>query len=264
MLRPVLDLKRLDDLARGDTLLHRLDARAKVLVTLAFIGAVVSCDRLEISGLLPFYIFPAVLAAASGIPPGYLIRKVMLLSPLLLLIGMFNPVIDRQTALQLGTLQISEGWLSLSSILLRGTLTISAAFILIGTTGFNNVCGALERLGLPRVFAMQLNILYRYLFVVAGEGERMAMARALRAPNRRGFGIGSFAPLAGHLLLRTWERAERVHLAMLSRGFNGQFPCVARQTFGIPEIIYMSAWLTWFIIVRLLPMTGGSAAGVLP
>lgn len=254
--RAVLDLKRLDLLARGTTPLHLLDARAKVLVTLVYIICIVSYDRYELANLLPFCIFPAVMVPLSTIPPRFIARKIALLCPFVLIIGIFNPLLDREILLQIGPLAVSGGWVSFLSILVRSVLTIGGAFILIGTTGFSAVCQALERLGMPQVFAVQLLFLYRYIFVLADEGERASRARELRACGKKGLGIRSFGSLIGHLLLRTWQRAERIHQAMLARGFKGEFHSGRQSVFGFPEARFVAGWSICFIFLRLYDIPG--------
>jgi cobalt/nickel transport system permease protein len=247
----VLDLKYLDLLANGNSTIHRLDARAKVLVTLIFIFCVVSCGRYELSALFPFFIFPVAIISLAGLPSRFIFRKIILICPFVLAIGMFNPVFDRELLLHIGPLGISGGWISLASILTRSILTVGAAFILVGTTGFTAVCQALERLGMPQVFAVQMLFLYRYIFVLTEESGRAARARELRSCGKRGQGIRSFGSLTGHLLLRTWQRAERIHMAMLARGFTGEFHASRQSCVGIPEISFVLAWSTLFIILRM-------------
>lgn len=251
----VLDLKRLDLMARGDTPLHRLDARAKVLVTLVFILCVVSYGRYELAALLPFFIFPTVMITLSDIPPLFIIRKIALLCPFVLIVGAFNPLFDRDIILQLGPLGISGGWISFISILTRSILTVGAAFILVGVTGFNAACQALEQLGMPQVFAVQLLFLYRYIFVLADEAGRASRARELRSCGKKGLGINSFSSMIGHLLLRTWQRAERIHMAMLARGFTGEFHANRPNHFGFPELRFVVLWSALLIFLRLQNVT---------
>jgi cobalt/nickel transport system permease protein len=247
----VLDLKRLDLLANGNSAIHRLDARAKVLVTLVFILCVVSYNRYELAALFPFFIFPVVMISLSGLPPLFILRKIILLCPFVLAVGIFNPVFDREILLQLGPLGISGGWISFASILSRSVLTVGAAFILVGVTGFTAVCQALERLGMPQVFAVQLLFLYRYIFVLTEESGRATRARELRSCGKKGLGIRSFGSMTGHLLLRTWQRAERIHMAMLARGFTGEFHAYRQSRFGAPEIRFVLLWSILFIFLRL-------------
>lgn len=247
----VLDLKCLDLMAKGDSTIHRLDARAKVLVTLVFILCVVSHKRYELTALFPFFIFPFVMIPLAGLPPLFILKKIILICPIVLVVGIFNPFFDREILLQLGPLGISGGWISFASILTRSILTVGAAFILVGVTGFTAVCQALERMGLPQVLTVQLLFLYRYIFVLTEESDRASRARELRSCGKKGLGINSFGSLTGHLLLRTWQRAERIHSAMLSRGFTGVFHVQRQQGFGASEILFVLGWSTLFIILRL-------------
>ncbi|ACH39236.1 nickel ABC transporter, membrane protein NikQ [Citrifermentans bemidjiense Bem] len=263
----LLDLKRLDQLASGTTFLHRLDARAKVLATLVFIVCVVSFDRYQISPLIPFLIFPAFLIAVGELPTRYLLGKVALVAPFAIAVGICNPYFDRQVLLQLGALQVTGGWLSFASIVLRTGLTVGAVFALTALTGFPAICRALQRLGMPRPFALQLMFLYRYLFVLAEEGRRAAKARELRCLGRKGSGLKSYASLLGHLLLRTWQRAERMHMAMLARGFSGTFPEQVKARLRFADVVFLSIWVSLCIVLRLTNVThsvGSFFTGLLP
>ena len=247
-----LDFKQLDLMALRQTALHRLDPRAKVLTTLCFIVCVVSFDKYQVSAMLPFLAYPVALIAAGDLPPGYILRKTSIVVPFALLVGLFNPIFDRQVVLQIGTLDISGGWVSCLSILVRAVLTASAAIILIATTGFPAICAALEKLKMPRAFAVQLLFLHRYIFVLADETVRTARARQLRTFGQRGLGIRHFCSLSGHLLLRTWERAEKIHMAMLARGFAGKVHSTHRQShFGQQELLFTVCWLAFFLLLRL-------------
>ncbi len=254
--KAVIDLKRLDLLADGDSPIHVLDPRAKVIVTFVYIVSVVSFGRYELDSLLPFFIFPIVMVALSNLPPLYLVGKIALVCPIVLLVGLFNPVFDRAVLYQIGQLEISGGWVSLASLLIRSLLTVGAAFILVGTTGFTAICQALERLGIPQLFAVQLLFLHRYLFVLADETGRASRARELRSCGTRGLGVVSFSSLAGHLLLRTWQRAERIHTAMLARGFVGRFHAHRQSRFGTAELCFIFGWSSLFVALRNFNISG--------
>lgn len=247
----LFDIGTLDTLAGRDSTIHRLDPRAKVVTTLIFVLVVVSFGRYEISALLPFALFPLTLILLADLPPGYLLKKLLLTAPFAIGIGLFNPWFDHQTLLQFGPLDISGGWVSFASILLRFALSVLAALILIATTSFTGICSALERLGAPRVFSLQLLFLYRYLFVLIDEAKRLALARSLRSFGGRGLGMKVFGQLIGHLLLRTLDRAQRLHLAMLCRGFDGEIRLRLPSRIGRPELVFTLGWSAAFIILRL-------------
>ena len=246
----LIDFKRLDLLAMGESGIHRLDPRAKVLTTLVYILCVVSFGRYELAAMLPFLIYPVVLLSLADLPAGYIARKTAVVLPFAVMVGLFNPLFDRQVVMQLGTLDVWGGWVSCVSIVVRALLTAGAAIVLVAVTGFPALCAALERLGMPRVFAVQLLFLHRYIFVLTDEGGRVARARQLRSCGKKGLGLHHFGSLVGHLLLRTWERAERIHLAMLVRGFNGELHTRRQGRFGGREFAFLLGWSALFVILR--------------
>ncbi|MCM8620239.1 MAG: cobalt ECF transporter T component CbiQ [Candidatus Accumulibacter sp.] len=243
------NFRRLDQFARADTAIHRLDARAKVVATLAFIVVVASFDRYTVAALLPFFIFPIVLAALGKLPTAYVAGNVAVAIPFALAIGLFNPLFDQQVLFKLGAIPISAGWISCASIVVRAMLTLSAALILIGVTGFPTVCEALERLGMPRVLAMQMQFLYRYLFVLIEDARRSVRALELRSCGRSPH-LPTVASLIGFLLLRTWQRADRIHMAMLARAYRGDFHSRKVGNFGSGEVAFVAGWLLLFGLLR--------------
>ena len=250
------DLGRLDLLAEQDSPIHRLDPRAKLITTFVFIVYVVSFGKYEIARLLPFFLFPAFLIGMADLPFGYLLRKLIIVSPFVLFIGIFNPFIDRQILLSFGTLQVSGGWISLVSILLRFLLTVGAALLLIATTGFPAICMALEKLGAPRIFAVQLLMLYRYIFVLIEEAIRMLRAHTLRSFSTKKMRYQVFKQMLGNLLLSTIDRAHRIHLAMLSRAFTGEIKIARRYNFSRQEIFYVFSLLLLFSCMRFFDISG--------
>lgn len=245
-----LDMGRLDRLAGGHTGVHRLDPRAKLLTTLVFLVCVVSFGKYEVAALLPFVVFPLALIARAQLPLGYLLGKVLVVAPFALLVGAANPYFDPDPLVRLGSFSLSGGWVSYGSILVRFVLTVSAALVLIATTSFLGVCLGLQRLGLPQVMAVQLLLLYRYLFVLTAEGLRLVRARSLRSFGRRGTGVRVYGSLVGHLLLRTLDRARRIHLAMLTRGFDGRFHRRDPLRIGIAEVGFTVGWCSLFLVFR--------------
>jgi cobalt/nickel transport system permease protein len=253
------DLGYIDTLASGDSILHRLDPRAKLITTLVFIVMVVSFDKYALSVLTPFIIYPVVLISLGKLPAGYLLKKVLLVSPFAILVGIFNPLIDREILFHIGSIGVSGGWVSFLSIILRFILTVTAVLILVALTGFNCVCAALMKLGLPRPFIVQLLFFYRYIFVLTDESERMVRAFSLRAFNSGRVGFKVFTSMIGHLLLRTLDRAERIYCAMCCRGFDGHIRILRSMKISRPEIIFTFAWVIVFVFLRYfnLPLVMG-------
>ena len=244
------EVGRLDELARLDSPVHRLDARAQVLTTMVFIIVVMSYSRYEVSGLMPLFLYPVALIAAGKLPGGVLLRKLAVVAPFAVFVGIFNPLLDRHVVATVGSFPVSGGWLSFASIMVRFTLTVSAALILVSCTGIHRLCAGLERLGMPRVFAVQLLFLYRYFFVIGDEGLRMRRSVEIRSAGSA-LGVTVYGHLIGNLLVRAMDRAQRIYRAMVARGFDGEIRTLNRMAWGWRETGFVVGWAVFFLVARV-------------
>jgi cobalt/nickel transport system permease protein len=245
----------LDQLSYKNTFVHRLDPRAKLIATMLFLFTVISFSKYEIFALLPFFLYPVLLMTIGEIPFLFIFKKVVLVSPFAIFIGIFNPLLDSGQVFILQGLTISAGWLSFFSIMVKFTLTVSTALLLVATTSFPGVCHAFRRLGIPSLFVSQLLFLYRYIFVLMEETMRIVRARNMRSYGRRGTGSRIFVRIIGILFLRTVERAERVYFAMLSRGFQGDMPTLTRSHIKAGDLIFVISVVAFLCVFRLYPAT---------
>lgn len=250
--RTLDELRALEDqAARPGADLGR-DPRAKLLVALAFIVTVVSFDRYAIAALIPMLAYPWLTGLAAGVKWGPLLRKLVLASPFALMVGLFNPWIDQAPMLAWGGVQISGGWVSLASIVLRFGLTMSAALLLVMTTGVPQITSALAQLKVPTAFCTQLLFLYRYIFLLGEQAAKLLAAIQLRRASSRGLDFRTWVALIVQLLVRTYDRAHTIHLAMLARGFTGTLPVRVRRTWSRGDTAYTLGWCATFIVLRLI------------
>lgn len=118
-----------------------------------------------------------------------------------------------------------DGLLAGAGIVAKGTIGVIAAIILSSSTSAREILRGLERLRLPSIMVQIASFMLRYVNVVNDEMERMKIARASRGFEATGIQHWRvLATAAGALFIRSYERGERVHLAMLSRGYNGALP----------------------------------------
>lgn len=245
----------IDQLSYKNTLVHQLDPRTKLIATLLFLFIVISFSKYEIAALLPFFLFPMLLMTIGEIPFMFILKKVVLVSPFAVFIGIFNPLLDPGQVTVVQGLTVSAGWLSFFSILIKFTLTVSTALLLIATTSFPGVCHGLRQLGLPSLFVSQLSFLYRYIFVLMEETMRIVRARNMRSYGRSGKGIKIYVRITGILFIRTVERAERIYFAMLSRGFQGDMPSLKRFHIRTGDIIFTLSMIIFLYVFRFYPAT---------
>jgi cobalt/nickel transport system permease protein len=228
---------------------------------------VVSHGKYEIEGLLPFTVFPAALIAAGNLPVAYLARKVLVAAPFALFVAIFNPFLDRAPLAHFGAFAVSGGWVSFAAIMIKFILTVAAGLVLVGCTGFNAVCAALARMGVPGSFTLQLLFLYRYIFVLGDEAARMIRARALRSFGGRGMEMRVYGHMLGQLLLRTLDRAQRIHLAMLCRGFDGEIRLLRPLEVRAADLVFLVGWCALFLFFRthnIPEFIGRAVTGLMP
>lgn len=223
---------------------------ALLLVTLVYLVALLSIPLSEPQRVVWMAVYPVVSAEMLGLGYGRLFVRSLWVVPLVALIGIFNPWLDHAEAFRLGSIVVSRGWVSFVGILLRGMLAMQAAVLLAWAAGFQDLCRAMMRLGIPRVLASQILFTYRYLMVVLEEALWMDRARRARGYGKRFYSIQMWSRLVGQLLIRSYERAGRIHRAMLARGFSGTLPFPDNS-----DKIGLSSWLffgVWSVVILLL------------
>jgi cobalt/nickel transport system permease protein len=248
----------IDKFSHGNSPVHRLDARAKLLIVLAYTGVLISFGRYEVAALAPMSLLPAALLLIGDVPVRWAMKRVFVLSPFILLLCVLSPVYDRAPqAIAFGPwrFDIAGGWLTCANIALKFTFGLLALTALVATTPFALLLEALGRMGVPPALVMQLGFLYRYLFVLIDEGMRLRRARdfrgaALAPAGRRLTAVGG---IIGSLFVRSLERAERVHLAMQSRGHSGVARGLHRLHFGLADLAALMATAAYLALCRGLP-----------
>ena len=197
----------LDRYSRMDSRIHRLPALTKLVFA-------VGCILLAIS--IPFssaglFAVPACFLLAvfllSRIPAMFFFKRLFFLELVILGIAVLS-------------LFQTDGTWRFVSIMIRSTICIGAVVLLSNTTQFSDLLGILRRFRVPSILVTVLALLYRYLFVLIDESERMHRARLsrtfVRGKSRTWFTLGT---MVGQLFIRTSERAERIYSAMAARGW---------------------------------------------
>lgn len=233
------DLATLERLAEAQGPLHRLDARLKIVATVAFVVAVVATPPGARWGLAVEAVILAVVVGLSRVPARYLVARwlafLLLVAFLAAMVAQAHP--DRA---RLGW------WAVWGAVLAKNSLAFVAVLTLAATTPARRLLGGLGRLGVPAVLVSTLHFMIRYLHVLGDELGRMALARRSRTFRRSGrLDWGLLTGLIGMLLIRSFERGERVHAAMLARGWDGtiralddvELPRPSRASDGPPSAL---------------------------
>lgn len=253
---------------------HALDGRVKFILTVAFVLT---------ASLTPFAAWPVYillfaillsLEILSRLGVGYVLRRASLALPFVLaaLPLLFSIDGTNLFVVRLGawTLTASlEGLERFVSVGLKSWLSIQAAILLTSSTSFPDLLQAMRAVRLPRLLVALFGLMWRYLFVLADEALRLMRARAARSgapalPTAK-TGHGPKLPLAwrarvaggmaGSLFLRAFERSDRIYVAMLSRGYDGEvrsLPLPALNRAGWLDLVGGIALLTWLLVLGAL------------
>ena len=249
----VRDMQRMETLSRMNSPVHRLHPVAKILTTAVFLVALLSNGRHEVGRLLPFLIYPVLIASLADLPWKPFLLRVLAVEPLVLGIGAFSPLLESSRTILFGV-PVSTGWLTFASLAIRTTLCVLVALQLVATTGMERILTGLRRLGLPAVMVLQIALTYRFLTVLAGEIGRLLTAYRLRAPAHRGIHPAAWGSLAGQLLLRSFDRANRVWQAMKLRGYEGHVPLPPGLRMRQGDWFWLAAWAGWFTLSRTMDL----------
>ena len=210
---------------------HLLPSHLKILAVLAFISVSVSTPITRWPAFIAFFLLLVATAYASKIPLPLLFKRALIEIPFIFF-AILMPFFGTGEKFEIAGIELyREGLLAGTSIVVKGTLGVLAAVILSTTTTAREILRGLERLKLPAVMVQIASFMLRYVNVISDEMERMKVAR-----ESRGFiatGIKHWkviATSAAALFIRSYERGERVHLAMLSRGFDGNLPTLVTDT----------------------------------
>jgi cobalt/nickel transport system permease protein len=229
--------------SRLDSILHRLDARAKLVGLLFFLVAVSTTPPGAQTSFLAFAALLSIAAILSRLPFAALLRRALLVLPFTATFALItwwsgDPV----RALALGE---------------RTLLSGMAALLLIGTTALPQLAAALENMGAPRTLLLVVQFLYRYLFVISEQAQHMRLA----ARSRQGLAAGrrQFRSAGGALSVlfaRSSERADGIYKAMLARGFDGRFPTAAPAPFASRDVLFLTVTAALCLAIRVVAWAG--------
>lgn len=244
------ELHEMDELALRRSPVHGLCPLCKLIVTVTFIVTVVSFPKYALTALVPMALYPVLLFQLSGIPVSACFRKLRLVLPLVLAVGLLNPFFDRAPLLRVGEVTLTGGMISMITLMVKGVLCLTAAFLLAATTPIDALCAALRRIRVPETMVTLLLLTYRYVGVLAEEAAVMTDAYSLRAPGQKGIHISAWGSFLGQLLLRSMDRAEELYAAMLLRGYHGAYPHAGTKPCVPKDAAYALCCVAVFLLLR--------------
>jgi cobalt/nickel transport system permease protein len=235
----------------GSGVLHQADPRVKLLTAVLFAFAVTLVPAGHWLAYGGFALFVAATILASGLPPTLVFGRSMLALPFVAVAVPLLFTREGHTIFDvplLGWSASREGAIALASIMLKSWLAVLMAVVLTAVTRPLDLIRALERLRVPRILVATVLFMYRYIFVIGEEGQRLMRARDCRsADSGQGHSGGTvwwrgrvLGNLVGSLFLHSYERSERIYAAMRARGYDGTIRFVEEQALATRDWALLS------------------------
>jgi cobalt/nickel transport system permease protein len=209
----------------GDSPVHRLPPQVKILAAFITVLCVVATPRQEFWAFGAYLLLLGVVWVVAGVPVRWFAARALIEVPFVVLAVVLPLVGTGRRVDVLGVPLSVEGALAGWNILAKGTLGVLISLTLAATTSPRELLLGLQRLRMPSVLVTIATLMLRYAEIIVAEGRRMRIARISRGHDPRFlWQVSATARGIGSLFIRAYERGERVHLAMVSRGWTGTMP----------------------------------------
>ncbi len=259
----------------GSSILHRCDARIKLVFLLSFL---LTASFLPVGAWVAYALQGGLLLVAmlaSELTLMSLFKRSLILEIPILLVLVPQLFLKKGEFLDLNILRgihislSTSALVKVASLMIRSYLSLGFAVVITAVTRFEDLLEAMRSYGLPRTLTEILGLMWRYLFILIEEAERMSQARTSRSAVpanldvRAGASFGWRAQvtggMAGALLLRTLERSERIYQAMQARGYDGELRLDADKR-PLNQEQKISVLLAFLLGVMLILIANGMKA----
>ena len=221
----------------GHSVVHRAPAHVKLVLLVSFMLVVVATPREWYLAFAGYLLVLLVVIWVSGVPYRYLAKRMLIETPFVLF-AVLVPFIAEGPRIEVLGMSVSQpGLVAAWGLIVKGSLGVLASLTLAATTDPQDVLVGLRRLRMPDLIVQIMGFMLRYLEVVTGEMGRMTTSMKSRGSDPRSPRHWPvLARSLGALFIRSYERGERVHLAMLARGYDGTLPHLAPTVKGHDEV----------------------------
>lgn len=222
---------------------HALDPRAKLIATLALVAAIVLAPPLSLPAFVAVVALLLAVAALARLPLRHVLARSALVLPFAGTIALLAPLGASGGSLNWAGVTgayANGGWIVAYGVLSKAWLSVLAMVLLSATTPVPKLFHGLEKLHVPDVILMTLAFMYRYVGVMREQIASSRRALDSRAPSLgRRARLRLYGQLAGNMVLRGYERGERVYAAMRSRGYDGTMPSAETLAFTGADVLLL-------------------------
>lgn len=204
---------------------HRLAPHVKVVAAFTFVFAVAVTPREAVWAFALDALAIALVIRLARVPLRFVLPRMLVVAPFLGVAALLPFVAVGERIEVLGVPLVVEGLWGAVNVAAKALLGVTTSITLAATTEVPRLLRGLSRLRVPAVLTQIATFMVRYLEVVAGELGRQRVAMVARGHDPRWlWQLRPIAASVGTLFVRSYERGERVHAAMLARGYDGTMP----------------------------------------
>ena len=240
--------------------IHDLNAKSKIVTLFLLLIISVSTKPTSYMAFIIYGALVCFLIVLSKVPLKYVFKKSLIVIPFVVMVAIFIPFIKKDAvgggiSLGLGTnISVSHsGLLIFFNVLVKSYIGVLTVILLSSTTSFPKLLKGFEELKVPRFMIMLASFTYRYLFILADEVIKMKRARDSRCFGGKWiWHAKTIGHMIGTLFLRSYERGERIYIAMVSRGYEGEFNRTKSAKFSIGDYAFVASITMVILSARIL------------
>ncbi len=230
----------LRDPAGGDSLVHRLDPRIKIIIALTFSIVVALAAKIAVTASFFVLAIAFIISSKPQLKP--LLLRLALVNIFIIFIWLILPFSHPgRTVFHIGPLSASfEGLINALVITLKCNAIILSNIALLSTNTIFQLSHALRHLGVPDKIVHLFFLMHRYAFVIFDEYKRINDTLKIKGfkPKTNLFTYQTYAYIIANLLLKGHERSEQVYRAMICRGFIGKYWVLEHFSLKPGDIIF--------------------------
>jgi|YNPNPStandDraft_1061719.scaffolds.fasta_scaffold17607_3 cobalt/nickel transport system permease protein len=197
-----------DKYSDGKSWVHRIDPVTKIIFFIFFSLFLILFSEITILFYPLFFLCLIILIVISRIPVIFILKNILVIIPFILLVslsGFFTKYFN---------------FLVLGKTFANSFFILTLLILVVNTTKFPALLDGLKQLGVPKIILILLSFTYRYFFVLIDEIEKLIFSTKMRTHKKLNW--KTLGSIIGLIFVRSYERAERIYLAMRMRGFNGE------------------------------------------
>lgn len=251
----------LDKYSSLNTPVHNIHPLVKVAAYIILVIVILTCSIFKPLEVMFISLMMCILIMVAKIPLTFFIRKTLLLLPVFISVLVLMPFMRGENVIWGGKfilpLILTREGISLSTgLLIKSALFLWASILLFSTTRFNELLYVLRKSGIPQLIIILLAFMYRYVFLLIDEMERVYTGYQARIFKRQSVGnfLKTLSFLVRAIFIRSFERSGRIYQAMCARGFRGEIYLMQQPRFSPADIYKLAGFITLIIGMKIITL----------